>query len=158
MKPIFKLSEETRKLLRYFEEIPFNSPVSFDEAKVALGFDYRNCLPSYYSAKKIAEREPGIVIESIRTFGFLKLPGFLIPDVGARDMKRIHRQADRGARRQEIALTSSNLTREQFSFSSELFARFKIISNTSKPITNRPKPTVPEITYEKDSTENLKKI
>jgi hypothetical protein len=158
MKPIFKMSEEVRLLLRLFKEMSINDPVSYEDASIIVGFNIKNCLPAYYSARRVAERDLNIVIEGIRSFGFIKLPGSLIPDVGVRDMKKMRRQALRAAHRQEIAITSSNLTREQFILASELYARFKLVSDTMKPITNRPKPPVPEITYEKDSRENLKKI
>ena len=130
MRPTFLLSTETQSLIDYFRTLPIGSETSFQIASNAVAFPVTSSSPAYNSARRIAERDHSIVIESIRGFGFVRINGGEIVKGAERFFKRIRRGSRREAGRQEIAVMS-NLGRDEMLKATENLSRLRILETTS---------------------------
>ena len=75
MKPMFKASEETLRIVALFSEMSFGQEMSFAAASEILKFPIASTSSAYQSGKFIATRDHSIVIEGIRGHGFKRLDG-----------------------------------------------------------------------------------
>lgn len=158
MQPIFRQSKETETLVGLFRQMPINSNMSFDEASATVGFRVKSSLPAYQAAKRIAERDFGVVVDGIRGFGFMRLDGKKMVERAPRGFKKIRRISRREARVQEIAI-SQNLTRDDMLKATEQLARYRLLETTShpRPASNKPeKANVAPIQH--DVREDFRKI
>jgi hypothetical protein len=131
MKPMFTQSAETNSIVGFFRELSIGSETSFSAVSKALGFPVASDLPSYQSAKRIALRDHGVVIEGVRGFGFVRLNGSEMVKKGFRTMTGIRRAARRGSAVTEIAVRQ-NLNRNEMLDATEQLSRFRIIETTSR--------------------------
>ena len=126
MRPIFTQSNETRRLIELFINLPVGASMSFADASNAVGFIVKSTLPSYQTAKRIAERDHNIVIDGVRGYGFVRINGSGMVDRAPRFFKKVRRGARREAHVQEIALLQ-NLSRDEMMRATEQFSRLRII-------------------------------
>jgi hypothetical protein len=126
MKPIFKQSDETRRLIELFLNLPVGASMSFGDASNTVGFTVKSTLPSYQAAKRISERDHNVVVEGVRGFGFMRINGSGMVDRAPRFFKKVRRGARREAHVQEIALLQ-NLSRDEMMRATEQFSRLRII-------------------------------
>ena len=138
MRPTFKMSAETEALVDLFRKMPILSNMSYTDAAKVVGFPIKSTTPAYQRAKRIAERDHKIVVESIRGFGFMRLDGKGMVDRAPRGFQRIRRISKRETRVQQIAL-SQNLTREDMLRATEHLSRFGLLEMSShlRPESNR---------------------
>jgi hypothetical protein len=144
MKPIFKTSNETEQLLNLFMQMPLGSTLSFDDASKAVGFEVRSTLSAYQSAKKLAERDHNIVIDSVRGHGFQRIDGEGMVQRAPRFFKKVRKGARREAHVQGIAITQ-NLPRDAMLKATENHSRLRILETTAsmpKASSNRKKAEV----------------
>lgn len=158
MRPIFTQSHETSALVEFFRTMKFDAPVSYAAASKIVNFTVRSTLPAYHSAKRIAERDHAVVIESIRGYGFVRLVADKIVDQGIRGIRHIRRTAERSALKQEIAI-GMNLDQSHMIRATELLSRFRIISDTARIArSNRATVDTPEQGVPVDIPERLKSV
>lgn len=148
MKPIFEISRETQALIDYIRQTTIGAPVSFDTVSKALRFKVTSSLPAYTAARRIAERDHSVVIESIRGFGFVRINGSDIVKSADRFFKGVRRRSRREAGKQEIAVMS-NLSRDEMLKATENLSRLRILETTSmssrRAASNRPQVDEPPI-------------
>jgi hypothetical protein len=132
MRPIFSRSVETRKLLDLFEGASIDTPISFADASRKLGFAITSTSGSYHSARRIAVKECGIVIEAIRNFGFVRLSGSGIVKRGDSHDGALRRRARRAGDEMAIAIVQ-NLDREEMQSATEKLSRYRIVSDLTSP-------------------------
>jgi hypothetical protein len=148
MKPIFKISHETEKLIEYFRALPIGAEVSFANISKAVGFEVGSSTPAYNSARRIVQRDHSIVIEGIRGFGCMRVNGTEIVQSADRFFKRVRRGSRREAHKQEIAVMS-NLERDEMLKASENLSRLRILESTAvspkRAASNRPVVEVPPV-------------
>lgn len=158
MRMSFEQSAETRELVRFFGEVSVGSPVSWTSASKSVGFKVHAQLAAYHSARRIVQRDSGIVISTIRKFGFQRLAADQICDSGEAGLSSIRRRARREAGKQEIAI-AGNLDQRHMLRSTELLSRFRIIGDNARPgKTNRPMIETPEIETELDPRVKLRTV
>ena len=126
MRPIFTQSNETRRLIELFVNLPVGASMSFADASNAVGFTVKSTLPSYQTAKRIAERDHNVVIDGVRGYGFVRINGSGMVDRAPRFFKKVRRGARREAHVQEIAILQ-NLSRDEMMRATEQFSRLRII-------------------------------
>lgn len=126
MRPIFTQSAETRRLIELFVNLPVGASMSFADASNTVGFTVKSTLPSYQTAKRIAERDHNVVIDGVRGYGFVRINGSGMVDRAPRFFKKVRRGARREAHVQEIALLQ-NLSRDEMMRATEQFSRLRII-------------------------------
>jgi hypothetical protein len=159
-RPIFIRSAETNALIKLFREMPLDSPMSFLNAAKTLGFaiNTKENGGAYYSARKIAERHHGVVIDGIRGVGFVKLRGDQISESGERDILAIRRRARRAGKRQEIAI-ATNLDQRHMMRSSELLNRFRIVADAvGRAMSNKRAPAEPQAAEPVDPRDALRSM
>jgi hypothetical protein len=100
--------------------------MSFADASNTVGFTVKSTLPSYQTAKRIAERDHNVVIDGVRGYGFVRINGSGMVDRAPRFFKKVRRGARREAHVQEIALLQ-NLSRDEMMRATEQFSRLRII-------------------------------
>lgn len=145
MRPLFTQTTETQALVALFQEMSMNQQMSFAEASKRVGFNVTSMLPAYHSARNIATRDHGVVIEGIKSFGFVRLNGEGMVKRGFRFLKGIQRRTVKGAREQEIALTQNLDRNAQLQASSNL-NRFRLMGDIAgKPASNRKTVEEPEL-------------
>jgi hypothetical protein len=132
MRPIFKLSHETQKIVDYFRTLPVGTGVAFANISRAVGFVVNSSTPAYISARRIVQRDHFIVIEGIRGFGCMRVNGSGIVQSADRFFKRVRRGSRREAHKQEIAVMS-NLERDEMLKASENLSRLRILESTAVP-------------------------
>lgn len=158
MNPSFTRSHETQKLVDLFRSMSVESQMSYSEASRRLGFDVRSSSGAYHSARRVAAKEHGVIIDSIRSFGFVRLAGSGIVKRGDQHLSAIRRRARRGGMEMEIAI-SQNLTRDEMMLASEKLSRLRIIADTSMPAkSNKPARETPEAQAPVDIRANLRSI
>lgn len=146
MKPIFSTSDETNRIVSLFSEMSIGDTLSFSRASTILGFAFKSTSSSYQSAKRIALRDNGVVIEGIRGVGFKRLDGSEMVRKGFRTQASIRKAARRGARVAAVAIRQ-NLEKSDMIDATQQISRFGIIATTAlqKPAkTNTRKPEKPE--------------
>lgn len=121
---------QVSKYLELFETMKISAPMSYADAEAHLGFK-RN--PSSYQQAVAKARKRGIVIESIRKFGFQRCSG---PDIatkrGAYHDRSIRRKSRIASTEMTIALTS-NLDKAEMLLASKRASQYQIIINLSSP-------------------------
>lgn len=139
MRKIFQKSKETDKLVSVFRELSIGQTISFDDCSKVVGFEVTSILPAYHSARRIALRDHGIVIEGVRGVGFTRLNGEGMVDRGYSKFRSLRRMARRGAALAEVALRQ-NLPQALTIQATEQLSRWRITETTgqvSRPKTNR---------------------
>lgn len=139
MRKNFQRSAETDKLLALFQELSIGAPLSFEAAAKSVGFPVGSSTPAYHSARLIAAKQHNIVIEGIRSFGFIRLDSANIVQRGGKHLRSIRRRARRAGHEMEIAI-SGNLDRDAMMKATEQLSRFRIVESTAQPVratTNR---------------------
>lgn len=160
MRKLFELTSETASIVALFKDIAIEQVVTFEQASKAVGFPVDSRSPSYQTAKRIAVRDHGIVIEGVRGVGFERLNGTGMVRKGHRSMTGIRRAARRGGAVASVAIRQ-NLTRGEQLEASEQLGRFRIIETTSqspRPASNRQIIDEPEPARERDPHALLKSI
>lgn len=145
MRPIFETSAETTRLHDLFRDMRIGERISFQAASKRLGFTVSSTLSAYHSARRMAMRDNGVVIEGIRGYGFTRINGTGMVKKGYGTMKAIRRRARHGSAVTEIAIRQ-NLTREEMIEATEQLSRFRIIETTGRmpvPRSNRQEPEEP---------------
>lgn len=132
MHPIFTRSHQTESILSLFKTLSVGQRMSFADASRALPFNINATSSAYQSAKRIAVKECGIVVEGIHNFGFVRLSPSDIVKRGDKHMMSVRRRARRGGAELEIAIRQ-NLAREDMVKATERLARFRIIADTAAP-------------------------
>ncbi len=132
MRKPFERSAETEKLLSFFSTISVGQPVSYDNASRVVGFEVSSTLPAYQSARRLAVKELGIVIESLPGQGFMRLDPTSIVDRGGKHLRSIKRKARNAGKEMAVAI-NGNLDRPDMMRATEQFNRFRIIESTSTP-------------------------
>ena len=132
-RPMFKQSEETIKIVALFKEMPIGKEISYKDASTIVGFPITSTLPAYQTAKKAAERDHNVVVESIRGFGFVRIDGTGMVDRASRFFKKVRKGSRREAHVQEIAITT-NLTRGQMITATEQLSRLRILETTASRV------------------------
>jgi hypothetical protein len=130
MRPIFTQSNETKLLVDLFIRMPVGASMSFTDASTSVGFIVKSTLPSYQTAKRIAERDHNVVVDGVRGFGFVRINGSGMVSRAPRFFKKVRRGARREAHVQEIALMQ-NLPREEMMRATEQFSRLRILETTA---------------------------
>lgn len=130
MKPIFTASHQTQELVALFTRMSTNETFSYEAASKKLGFAIYSTLPSYQSAKRIAERDHGCVVSSVRKYGFKRIDGEQMVKRAPAFFKRVRRGARREAMVQEIAI-SQNLPRDEMLKATEQLSRLRILETTA---------------------------
>ena len=147
MRPIFKQSDETKRLVDLFTQMPIGASMSFKDASASVGFTVKSTLPAYQTAKRVTERDHNVVIEGIRGFGFTRINGSSMVERAPRFFRRVRRGSRREAHVQQIAI-SQNLSREEMMRATEQFSRLRILETTAvgakTPPANSNRPIVPE--------------
>ena len=148
MKPIFKISSETMAIVDYLIQLPIGEDTSFMKASAAVGFRFTSTSPAYQSAKRIAERDHNVVIESIRSFGFVRINATGMVERASRFFRRVRRGSRREAHVQEIAIMS-NLPRQEMMKATEQLSRLRILESTAistrKAASNKPQTEMPPL-------------
>lgn len=158
MRPTFQASTETTRLVSFFKTLPQKKTVSWYEASKTAGFEINSSSAVYNSARKIAERDHGIVIETMRKFGFFRSDGADMEKSGDRFMGRMRRGAKRASNRMVLAI-EHNLDPEQARRADEKLSRFRIIYSNAEPASsNRPKRGTPEEAPKSDRFGDLRRI
>jgi len=132
MRPIFRISHETETLVDYFQQVQIGLEISFQTMSRAVGFEVTSSTSAYSTARRIVQRDHGVVIEGIRGFGFKRINGAEIVQSASRFFKRVRRGSRREAGRQQIALLT-NLRRDDMLKASENLSRLRILESTSVP-------------------------
>ena len=157
-RPIFQQSHETMSIVALFKEIPIGKEVSYKEASTILGFDVSSTMPAYQAAKRIAERDHNVVVESVRGFGFVRIDGSSMVDRASRFFKKVRKGSRREAHVQEIAI-SSNLKRGEMIVATEQLSRLRILETTASKVKfNKAKDTQPEEKFAFDNREALRSL
>lgn len=142
MKLIFETSTETQSLVDYFRQMSIGARVSFEAVSKAVQFKVNSSLPAYNTARRIAQRDYSVVIESVRGFGFVRVNGSEIVKSADRFFKKVRRGSRREAGKQEIAIMS-NLGRDEMLKATENLSRLRILETTSmssrQASSNRPR-------------------
>ena len=133
MKTVFARSRETDQLIALFREVPVGVPMSFRDASKAVKFEVKSTLGAYHSARRIAAKEHGIVIEAIHKFGFKRLNPQAIVDRLPGHSRRVRRHAHRVVHEMEIAITG-NLDRDAMMRAMDGHQRFRLIETTTVPL------------------------
>lgn len=145
MRPLFTQTTETQALVALFREMSIGQQMSFAEASKRVGFKVTSMLSAYHSARYIAMRDHHVVMEGIKSFGFVRLNGDGMVKRGFRILKGIQRRAIKGAREQEIALTQ-NLDRNAQLLASSNLNRLRLMGDIAgKPASNRKPIEEPEL-------------
>lgn len=142
MRMMFEQSKETAAIIAYFEQMSIGAVSSFADAAKATKIKISASLPAYQSAKRSAEKR-GIVIETIRGYGFKRINGAEMLDRAPRFFKRVRRGAKREKVVQEHAI-STNLTRDEMLRATENISRLGLLQSTATPTSNRKPQSKPE--------------
>jgi len=134
MKPIFRTASETSQLIQMFQSMSIGASMSYDEATKILGFVVASTTSSYQSAKRIAARDYGVVVDSIRGYGFQRIDGSGMVERAPRFFKKVRKGARREAHVQELAI-SQNLKRDEMLRATENLSRLRILETTAKSST-----------------------
>ncbi len=132
MKPDFEVSAQTRKLIDFFGTMKVGqeaSNISYPEASKRLGFNVNP--QTLASARKIAERDHGIYIATIRQYGFFRGTHLDMKSSGPSFLLRMRKGAKRLASRMELAL-QGNLPERDHREASEMLTRGRIIHDTAE--------------------------
>lgn len=131
---MFTRSKETEALARFFAEMSIGQTVSIEDLSKAVGFVVTPALGSYSSARRVAMKDSGVVIETVRGVGVKRLSGEEIAlGRGAYRDARAHKQLTTGLKEQAVAL-SMNLPRDVASVASRRFERSSIAAHLMTPI------------------------
>ena len=148
MRPIFKQSAETQAIVEYLASLPIGQETSFAAASKATGIRITSTTPAYQSAKRTAERDHNVVIESIRGFGFVRVNAEGMVERASKFFRKVRRGSRREAHVQEIAIMS-NLPREAMLTATEQLSRLRILESTAlnhrKAVSNKRTVDAPEL-------------
>ena len=131
MRHLFELSAETVRIIGLFKEMKIDETISFATASKRTGVVITSTTSAYHSARRIALRDDGIVIEGVRGVGFARLNGSGMVGKGYRTMAAIRRASRRGAAVTEVAIRQ-NLTQSEMVAATEQFSRFRILETTAR--------------------------
>ena len=158
MKPTFKVSSDTAKLVAFFVGMGTKEVSTYEAAAKAIGFiPNPSCIAS---ARKIAERDHGVFIATIRNVGFMRGAGDDMKDSGFDFLRRIRKSAKKGASRMELAIRN-NLDERAHQEASEMFSRMSIIASTAQKTqvkTNRAVPEPAPIASPSTPFDNLRRM
>lgn len=145
MRSIAEMSKETKALIDLFKHMAIDDVMTWDEAGKIVGFPVRSSLAAYTSARRIATRDHGLVIDGIFGIGFKKIDGEAIVSArGPKHLKSIKRRAQRGAMEMEAAI-GQNLDDKTALDASEKLTRFRLLQDMSKSASsNRRRTAQPE--------------
>lgn len=130
---LFETSRETRALVDLFRSLRYSETVSFAEASKRLGFAVTSTTPAYQSAKKIAERDHGVFIFSVRGEGFGRGTGADMVASAHPLFGRARRAMRTCADRLTIAF-SENLTEHEHRLATEMYGRANLIAATASNV------------------------
>ena len=131
MTPIFTRSNQTSKIIDLFKSIPIDASISFQDASHRLGFMFDAKSGAYHSARRIATKEHGVVIEGIRCFGFKRLTGEDTVNKRSNVHDGVIRRRARRAAREITAAITQNLRRDTMILATEKLGRYQIIADLS---------------------------
>lgn len=131
MKPIFTTSDQTNRVVSLFREMRIEQQLSFQKASEVLGFEVKSTSAPYQSAKRIAARDHGVVIEGVWGFGFTRLNGSGMVKKGFRTQAGIRRMARKGAAVASVAI-SQNLTRNEMVDVTQQLSVFRLTEVTNR--------------------------
>ena len=151
MRKSFEKSHETDRLVAFFCKLSLSQLTSFDDTSKAVGFAVFPTLPAYQSARKIAERDHGVYVATVRGVGFVRGTHSDMKNSGYDIQNRVRKASKRGASRMLLAL-KGNLNEVEHREATELYSRFNIISSTasqqrasSNRARNEPVPMAPPV-------------
>lgn len=139
MRKSFEQSKETAALVDLLCGLRLEESVSFADASRRLGFTVASSTPAYQSAKRIAERDHGVYIGSVRGTGFFRGTGEDMAESLTPLSARINRAAKTSIGRADLALIN-NLQPDTHAKVLERRSRASIIFSTSGdlfPVSNR---------------------
>jgi len=130
MRKPFELSRETEQVLAVFRFVAMGQSMTFEELSIKVGFRVTASSGAYHSARRIAERDDGIYIGTLRGLGFFRGTGEDMADSLHPFRKRIRNAAGRMVKRADLAI-SNNLPEDKHQLAFELRNRASIIHSTS---------------------------
>lgn len=146
---IFALSTETAAIVAAFQGMTLGEQMTFSGLAKIVKFTVKSSSPAYHSARRIAERDHGIFIGTMRGIGFFRGNGVDMADSLEPMAVRMKRIAKRSIARADLAI-ANNLPEDKHQRALERRNRASIIYSTSGTIpaaSNRkrpePAPTAP---------------
>lgn len=139
MRRIFEQGKETAAIADFFKQLPVGKEVSYGELEQAVG---RYKTASYQSAVKAARRD-GVVISTIRSYGFVRLEAEEIVGRQDRHLRSIRRKAT--VIQSEVATAvRGNLTQASQLRATTIHAAAGVIrSSANVPRSNEERPAPP---------------
>lgn len=139
MRKLFEQSAETARIVDFLSGLQVNRPVSFSDLERSVG-PFK--LSSYQSAVRVA-RKLGVVVASIRGFGFQRITASQTVDRQEAHFRSIRRKAAVIQNEVEIAVRG-NLTSKEQMRATQMHAAAGVIRSASiVPATNTPKQQAP---------------
>ena len=93
----FEISPDTQALVAALAEISVGSLVTFEQLSACIGRDVREHRHLLYCARRVAERDNGIVFGSVRGVGLQRLTVEQIPHIGQSARRHIRSSAKRAS-------------------------------------------------------------
>lgn len=141
MRKTFELSAETSAIVTALAALRMGEQMTFAELAGKVGFRVNASTSAYQSAKKVAERDHGVYIGTIRGVGFFRGTGDDMADSLDPLAARIRKTAKRSVARADLAIRN-NLSEEKYRRTIERRQRASIIYSTTAapmPASNRAK-------------------
>jgi hypothetical protein len=142
MPKMFQQSADTQRLVDVFVNMLMSEKISFPNLSLKVGFRVHSSLPAYHSAKRIAERDHGVFISTVRKFGVFRGTGEDMADSLEDISSRIRKMAKKSITRADLAI-ENNLPDDKYVRTVERRNRASIIYSTSAapmPQSNRRRP------------------
>ncbi len=134
MRKTFEASAETTAILNVLCSMKMSQEMTFDELSALVRFNVTSTSSAYHSARRMAERDHGIYIATIRGRGFMRGTGEDMADSLEPLARRMRRTAKKSIDRADLAIRH-NLTEEKHKRVAERRQRASIIySTTSAPM------------------------
>lgn len=139
MRKIFEASVETMRIVESLRNMRLGQKLTFGELSKSVGFPVSSTTPAYHRARRIAERDHGVYIGSLRGVGFFRGTGDDMVDSLDQLAARMRKSAKRSVERADLAIIN-NLSEEKYERAVERRNRASIIFSTTAspmPTSNR---------------------